>query len=83
MKVSEKIENLKQRKAKIKEMGGEARIAKQHEKNKLTARERLDLLFDEGTFQEIDMFVKHRSTNFNMPQLDIPLPLNYSKWLSS
>ncbi|MCK4653609.1 MAG: methylmalonyl-CoA carboxyltransferase [Candidatus Cloacimonetes bacterium] len=72
MKVSEKIEDLKQNKAKIKEMGGEARIAKQHEKNKLTARERLDLLFDEGTFREIDMFVKHRSTNFNMPQLDIP-----------
>ena len=72
MKVSEKIENLKQKRAKIKEMGGEVRIATQHEKNKLTARERLDLLFDEGTFQEIDMFVKHRSTNFNMPQLDIP-----------
>ena len=72
MKVSEKIEHLKEKELKIKEMGGEARIAKQHEKNKLTARERLNLLFDEGTFQEIDMFVKHRSTNFNMPDLNIP-----------
>lgn len=72
MKVSEKIADLKEKELKIKEMGGEARIAKQHEKNKLTARERLNLLFDEGTFQEIDMFVKHRSTNFNMPDLNIP-----------
>ncbi len=72
MKVSEKIADLKEKELKIKEMGGEARIAKQHEKNKLTARERLNLLFDDGTFQEIDMFVKHRSTNFNMPDLNIP-----------
>ncbi|NQV17327.1 MAG: methylmalonyl-CoA carboxyltransferase [Armatimonadetes bacterium] len=72
MKVSEKIENLKEKRAEIKKMGGEARIAKQHEKNKLTARERINLLFDEATFQEIDMFVKHRSTNFNLPDLDIP-----------
>jgi len=72
MKISEKIENLKDKEAKIKEMGGKARIEKQHEKNKLTARERIDLLFDEGTFREIDMFVKHRSTNFNMPTTEIP-----------
>ena len=72
MKVSEKLENLKKREAKIKEMGGEARIEKQHAKGKLTARERLDHLFDEGTFREIDMFVKHRSTNFNMEKVVIP-----------
>ena len=72
MKVSEKIEALKKRAEKIKEMGGKARIEKQHEKHKLSARERLDLLFDEGTFREIDMFVKHRSTNFNMPTTEIP-----------
>jgi len=72
MKVSEKLENLKIREAKIKEMGGEARIEKQHAKGKLTARERLDHLFDEGTFREIDMFVKHRSTNFNMEKVVIP-----------
>ena len=72
MKVSEKIEALKKRAEKIKEMGGKARIEKQHEKHKLSARERIDLLFDEGTFREIDMFVKHRSTNFNMPTTEIP-----------
>jgi acetyl-CoA carboxylase carboxyltransferase component len=72
MKVSEKIEALKKRAEKTKEMGGKARIEKQHEKHKLSARERLDLLFDEGTFREIDMFVKHRSTNFNMPTTEIP-----------
>jgi methylmalonyl-CoA decarboxylase subunit alpha len=72
MKVSDKIEMLKEKSKKIKAMGGEARIAKQHEKKKLSARERLDLLFDEGTFREIDMLVKHRSTNFNMPSTEIP-----------
>ncbi len=72
MKVSEKLENLKKREAKIKEMGGDVRIEKQHTKGKLTARERLDHLFDEGTFREIDMFVKHRSTNFDMQKIEIP-----------
>ncbi len=46
--------------------GGESRIKSQHEKGKLTARERIDLLLDEGTFQEIGMFVTHRSTDFGM-----------------
>lgn len=72
MKVKDKIKDLQQRIEKAKEMGGEVRIQKQHAKKKLTARERLDLLFDEGSFREIDMFVKHRSTNFNMPSTEIP-----------
>jgi len=72
MKVSEKIENLKHKEAKIKEMGGKARVETQHKKNKLTARERIDLLFDEGTFREIYMMVKHRCTNFTMPETEIP-----------
>lgn len=46
--------------------GGQKRIDAQHEKGKLTARERLDLLLDEGSFEEFDMFVTHRSTNFGM-----------------
>jgi acetyl-CoA carboxylase carboxyltransferase component len=71
MKVSEKLEDLKKREAKIKELGGETRIEKQHAKGKLTARERLDHLFDEGTFRELDMFVKHRSTNFDMETVNI------------
>jgi len=72
MKVSEKIEQLQQKEAQIKAMGGEARIQKQHDKGKLDARERINLLFDEGSFREIDMFVKHRSTNFNMAEVDVP-----------
>ncbi|MEO8288337.1 MAG: carboxyl transferase domain-containing protein [Chloroflexota bacterium] len=46
--------------------GGERRIKQQHAKGKLTARERVDLLLDEGTFEEIDMFVTHRITDFGM-----------------
>ncbi len=46
--------------------GGKKRIAKQHAKGKLTARERISLLVDEGSFDEIDMFVKHRSTDFGL-----------------
>ncbi len=71
MKVSEKIEYLKKKRIAAKEMGGEARIAKQHEKGKLSARERLDVLFDEGTFQEVDLFVEHRSTNFGLDKVEV------------
>lgn len=46
--------------------GGQRRIDRQHAKSKLTARERLDLLLDEGSFQELDMFVTHRCTDFGM-----------------
>ena len=46
--------------------GGEARIAKQHAQGKLTARERIDLLFDDGTFREYDKFVTHHCTKFGM-----------------
>jgi methylmalonyl-CoA decarboxylase subunit alpha len=52
-------------------MGGEVRVTKQHEKGKLTARGRIGLLFDKGTFREIDMFVKHRSVNFGMEKENI------------
>jgi len=53
-------------------MGGEKRIQKQHESGKLTARERLDQLFDEESFRELDLHVEHRSTNFNMPETTVP-----------
>ena len=46
--------------------GGEKRIEKQHAQNKLTARERIELLLDEGSFEEFDMFVTHRTTAFGM-----------------
>ncbi len=52
--------------------GGEKRVAQQHEKGKLTARERLDLLLDPGTFTELDRFVTHRATDFGMAD-DRPL----------
>lgn len=49
-----------------KQGGGEKRIAAQHGKGKLTARERIDLLMDEGSFEEMGMLVAHRSTNFGL-----------------
>ncbi len=52
--------------------GGEKRIAAQHKKGKLTARERLELLFDEGSFEEWDMFVQHRCVDFGMEKSHIP-----------
>jgi methylmalonyl-CoA decarboxylase subunit alpha len=52
--------------------GGPSAIDKQHSKGKLTARERLNLLFDEGSFIEIGLFVKHRSTDFGMSEKTIP-----------
>jgi len=52
--------------------GGQKRIDAQHAKGKLTARERLDLLLDEGSFEEWDMFVEHRCTDFDMDQQHVP-----------
>jgi acetyl-CoA carboxylase carboxyltransferase component len=72
MKVSEKLDLLKKKREEVKKMGGEARVAKQHEKGKLSARERIDLLFDEGSFRELDMFVKHRCVNFGFETTEIP-----------
>ena len=63
---TENIAKLVERLAKARLGGGEKRIAAQHEKGKLTARERLALLLDEGSFEEYDMFVHHRCTNFGM-----------------
>ncbi|MEN8209373.1 MAG: acyl-CoA carboxylase subunit beta [Candidatus Fermentibacteria bacterium] len=52
--------------------GGENKIEKQHEKGKLTARERIDLLLDEDSFEEFDMLVTHRSTRFGLEKKKIP-----------
>ncbi|MBK6348876.1 MAG: acyl-CoA carboxylase subunit beta [Proteobacteria bacterium] len=52
--------------------GGDQRIATQHSKGKLSARERLELLLDEGTFEEWDMFVEHRCADFGMADIRIP-----------
>jgi len=60
------LEELEQRRAKARLGGGEARIATQHERGKLTARERMEVFLDEGSFEEFDMFVEHRATEFGM-----------------
>ena len=55
-----KLEDLRAKKEKIAQGGGEKRIEAQHARGKLTARERLDILFDKDSFVEIDVFVKHK-----------------------
>ncbi|UOA31208.1 Propionyl-CoA carboxylase beta chain [Sulfitobacter sp. DSM 110093] len=60
------LEQLEQRREDARLGGGQARIDAQHGRGKLTARERVDLLLDEGSFEEFDMFVTHRCTDFGM-----------------
>ncbi len=62
------LEALEARRDTARQGGGEARIAAQHAKGKLTARERIELLLDEGSFEEFDMFVAHRCTDFGMEE---------------
>ncbi|MBP5482774.1 MAG: acyl-CoA carboxylase subunit beta, partial [Bacteroidales bacterium] len=63
---TDNIEKLVERRSKARLGGGEKRIEAQHAKGKLTARERLEKLLDKGSFEEFDMFVQHRCTNFGM-----------------
>ena len=67
-----KLEILLDKRSKIEIGGGEKRIQKQHNAGKLTARERFNILFDQGTFIELDAFVKHRCNHFGMEKVDIP-----------
>ena len=60
------LEELARRRAEAQAGGGAARVEAQHAKGKLTARERLDLLLDQGSFEEIGAFVRHRSSNFGL-----------------
>ncbi|HOF98942.1 MAG TPA: acyl-CoA carboxylase subunit beta [Paludibacteraceae bacterium] len=62
----EKLEQLISLRAKAKLGGGEKKIESQHKKGKYTARERIEMLLDDGSFEELDMFVTHRCTNFGM-----------------
>lgn len=64
--MQEKINELKKRKEKIEEAGGKDKIEERHAKGKLTARERILHLLDEGTFCEIDAFIEHRCSDFGM-----------------
>ncbi len=66
------IERLEHKRAQARLGGGQRRIDAQHGKGKLTARERLDLLLDDGSFEEWDMFVEHRTTEFGMGDNRIP-----------
>ena len=66
MSVREKLARLAKLRSEAEAGGGPARVAAQHEKGKLTARERLDLLLDEGSFVELDRFVTHRSADFGL-----------------
>ncbi len=66
------LEELERRREQARQGGGAKRIASQHAKGKLTARERIDLLLDEGSFEEFDMFVEHRATEFGMDKNRIP-----------
>lgn len=66
------IEQLENRRAAAKAGGGQKRIDAQHGKGKLTARERIEVLLDEGSFEEWDMFVEHRCTDFGMEEQKIP-----------
>src|SRR6201986_4141291 len=64
--MSDLVEDLPPRHAAAEAGGGEERRAKQHKEGKLSARERIDLLLDEGTFEETDKLVRHRSRDFGM-----------------
>jgi propionyl-CoA carboxylase beta chain len=66
------VEKLEARRARAREGGGEARIEAQHKRGKLTARERIGLLLDKGSFEEIDMFVEHRAADFGIDRTKIP-----------
>lgn len=70
--IGEYCEDLLKRREKAREGGGAKAVAKQHEKGKLTARERIDLLLDPGSFVEIDEFVEHRCENFGMGAVKYP-----------
>ncbi|HJX11993.1 MAG TPA: carboxyl transferase domain-containing protein [Dehalococcoidales bacterium] len=68
----DELEKLARLEAELKAGGGDKAVQKQHDSGKLTARERLGLFFDQGTFQETDLYVQHRSSNFGMDKVSIP-----------
>jgi propionyl-CoA carboxylase beta chain len=66
------LDSLEERRAGAKLGGGEKRIEAQHARGKLTARERIELLLDKASFEEFDMFVEHRSSEFGMEKTRVP-----------
>ncbi|MGB7068946.1 MAG: acyl-CoA carboxylase subunit beta [Pyrinomonadaceae bacterium] len=71
-RIQNKLENLKERSRNAEQGGGEKRLEKQRSSGKLTARERLDFFLDEGSFEEFDKFVIHRSTDFGLDEQIFP-----------
>jgi len=69
---ADRLKELINRERKIKALGGPERVEKQHKSGKLTARERLELLFDPDSFHELDLFVQHRATLFGMDNVVVP-----------
>ena len=70
--INELMKNLREKEEKVKAGGGEKRVKAQHEKGKLTARERISLLLDKDSFVELDLLVEHRCNNFGMDKVDAP-----------
>jgi len=72
LSIDKLMKNLKEKEEKVKAGGGEKRVKAQHEKGKLTARERIDLLLDKDSFIELDLLVEHRCNNFGMDKVEAP-----------
>ncbi|MCB1833643.1 MAG: methylmalonyl-CoA carboxyltransferase, partial [Geminicoccaceae bacterium] len=70
--MQEILEKLEAKREGARNGGGEKRIAAQHARGKLSARERIELLLDPGSFEETDMFVEHRCNDFGMPDQHVP-----------
>jgi propionyl-CoA carboxylase beta chain len=70
--MSANIAEMEKRRAAARAGGGQRRIDAQHAKGKLTARERIKVLLDEGSFEEVDMYVEHNCVDFGMPETTIP-----------
>jgi propionyl-CoA carboxylase beta chain len=70
--MQEILEQLEAKREAARQGGGERRIKAQHQRGKLSARERIALLVDQDSFEEIDMFVEHRCADFNMAEQRVP-----------
>lgn len=70
--MAERLDQLNERRAQVEAGGGEARIEKQHAKGKMTARERIETMLDQGSFQESGAFRRNRTTTFGMDKADMP-----------
>src|SRR6516165_8063811 len=72
MSMEQRVESLLSRKARLQQGGGADRLAKQRDDGKLTARERIDVLVDPGSFEEIGLFAEHRQSHFGMAGKEVP-----------